>query len=80
LQLFCLFISNPKKNKDNKEKKETKESKEKSEKKKEEINKPELKNEINNNKYVSAFLFSTFKLIEKVRNFFLFEYFYMIVK
>ena len=28
------------------------------------------KNEINNNKYVTAFLFSTFKLIEKVRNIF----------
>jgi hypothetical protein len=76
-----LFIRKQKKNKGNKEKKETKESKEKSEKKKEEINKPELKNEINNNnKYVSAFLFSTFKLIEKVRNIFLFEYIYIIVK
>jgi hypothetical protein len=80
LQLFCSFISDPKNNKDNKEKKETKESKEKIEKKKEEINKPELKNEINNNKYVSAFLFSTFKLIEKVRNIFLFEYIFIIVK
>lgn len=78
MQLFCSFISDPKNNKDNKEKKETKE---KIEKKKEEINKPELKNEINNNnKYVSAFLFSTFKLIEKVRNIFLFEYIYIIVK
>ena len=81
MQLFCSFISDPKNNKDNKEKKETKESKEKIEKKKEEINKPELKNEINNNnKYVSAFLFSTFKLIEKVRNIFLFEYIFIIVK
>jgi len=67
LQLFCSFISDPKKNK------EKKENKEKNEKKKEEKIIPKLKNEINNNnKYVSAFLFSTFKLIEKVRNFFLF--------
>lgn len=66
MQLFCSFISDPKKSK------EKKENKEKSEKKKEEKIIPKLKNEINNNnKYVSAFLFSTFKLIEKVRNIFL---------
>jgi len=70
LQLFCSFISDPKKNK------EKKENKEKNEKKKEEKIIPKLKNEINNNnKYVSAFLFSTFKLIEKVRNFFYFDIF-----
>ena len=64
MQLFGSFISDPKKNK---------ESKEKNEKKEEEKIIPKLKNEINNNnKYVSAFLFSTFKLIEKVRNIFLF--------
>ena len=70
MQLFCLFISNPKKNKG------------KIENNKEDKNNHEVKNEINNNnnKYASAFLFSTFKLREKVRNFFLFEYFYMIVK
>ena len=69
MQLFCSFVSDPKKNK------EKKENKEKNEKKKEEKIIPKLKNEINNNnnnKYVSAFLFSTFKLIEKVRNIFLF--------
>jgi len=47
LQLFCSFISDPKKNKYNKEK---------NEKKKEEKINPVLKNEINNNhKYVSKF-------------------------
>jgi len=59
LQLFCLFISNPKKNKG------------KIENNKEDKNNHEVKNEINNNnKYASAFLFSTFKLLEKVRNIF----------
>ena len=59
MQLFCLFISNPKKNKG------------KIQNNKEDKNKNELKNEINNNnKYASAFLFSTFKLLEKVRNIF----------
>ena len=63
MQLFCLFISNPKKNKG------------KIENNKEDKNNHEVKNEINNNnnnnnKYASAFLFSTFKLLEKVRNIF----------
>ena len=34
----------------------------------------------NNNKYVSAFLFSTFKLIEKVRKIFFYFLLYNIVK
>ena len=72
MQLFCYFVSDPKKNRDIKEKNEKK--------KKEKLN-PELKSDINNNhKYASKFLFSTFKLIEKVRNIFLFEYWYFIAK
>ena len=75
MQLFCYFVSDPKTYK------EIKESKEKNEKKKKEKLNPELKSDINNNhKYVSKFLFGTFKLIEKVRNIFLFDYFYFIVK
>ena len=63
MQLFSSFINTPKKNK---------EIKEKFGKKKEDIKNTDIKKyEINdNNKYVSAFLFSTFKLIEKVRNIF----------
>ena len=63
MQLFSSFINAPKKNK---------EIKEKYGKKKEDIKNTDIKKyEINdNNKYVSAFLFSTFKLIEKVRNIF----------
>ena len=75
MQLFCYFVSDPKTYK------EIKESKEKSEKKKGGKLNHEFKSEINNNhKYASKFLFSTFKLIEKVRNIFLFEYWYFIAK
>lgn len=75
MQLFRSFINIQKKDKGNKDKNEVKE------KKKEDIKITDSKkNEINNNnKYVSSFLFSTFKLIEKVRNIF-FTFFYFIAK
>ena len=60
MQLFCCFITATKIKENKKEKDDFIINNDDT--KKYEIN--------NNNKYVSSFLFSTFKLIEKVRNFF----------
>ena len=62
--LFGCFINGPKKKENKKDNIETPDDIINIDTKKYEIN--------NNNKYVSSFLFSTFKLIEKVRIIFLF--------
>ena len=62
MKLFGCFINGPKKKENKKEKDDFTINNDDT--KKYEIN--------NNNKYVSSFLFSTFKLIEKVRIIFLF--------
>ena len=68
MQLFCCFITATKKKENKKDNIETPDKK-----KDDIINIDTKKYEINNNnKYVSSFLFSTFKLIEKVRIIFLF--------
>jgi len=68
LKLFGCFINEPKKKENKNDNIETPDKK-----KDDIINIDTKKYEINNNnKYVSSFLFSTFKLIEKVRIIFLF--------
>lgn len=64
MKLFGCFINGPKKKENKKDNIETPDDIINIDTKKYEIN--------NNNKYVSSFLFSTFKLIEKVRIIFLF--------
>ena len=68
MKLFGCFINGPEKKENKKDNIETPDKK-----KDDIINIDTKKYEINNNnKYVSSFLFSTFKLIEKVRIIFLF--------
>ena len=64
MKLFGCFINGPEKKENKKDNIETPDDIINIDTKKYEIN--------NNNKYVSSFLFSTFKLIEKVRIIFLF--------